>query len=348
MAPRLPCRVGSSLTLPIRLLANAGPDSSVTSPVTRRLFSQTARHSVKYGWSTHPPRSNPHEFRPADSGLSPLTTSPDAALARKAYTTPVRTGVLAIKKGMSAMFVGKVRMPCTILQLDQVEVVATKNRDTHGYWAVQVGLGTRKAANVPAPQLGYYEAKGLAPKKHLAEFRVRNNDGLLPVGVQLQPSWFKLGQHVDVRATSKGKGFAGGMKRHGFGGQPASHGNSKTHRAIGSVGPSQGGGSRVHPGKKMPGRMGGESTTTQNLEVLQVDDKMGIVVVKGAVGGPKGGLVKIADAIKKKVPPELHRSKVLSSLLEAHPDAEAKLEAARKLHLQLKTARQEMALPESV
>ncbi|KAL5612244.1 hypothetical protein BROUX41_000215 [Berkeleyomyces rouxiae] len=344
MAPRLPCRIGSALALPLRLSAPLRPASAATP----KFFSQTASPAVKYGWSTHPPHSNPHDFRPAESGLPPLTTSPDAALARKAYTTPVRTGVLAIKKGMSAVFVGKVRVPCTILQLDQVQVVATKNHDTHGYWAVQVGLGTRKAANVAAPQLGYYEAKGLAPKKHLAEFRVRDGEGLLPVGVQLQPSWFKPGQHVDVRATSKGKGFAGGMKRHGFAGQPASHGNSKTHRAIGSVGPSQGGGSRVHPGKKMPGRMGCESTTVQNLEVLQVDDKTGVVVVKGAVGGPKGGLVKLADAIKKKTPPAIHRAKALSELIAAHPDAEANLENARKMHLKFKTARQEMVLPEAL
>ncbi|KKA26096.1 hypothetical protein TD95_003538 [Thielaviopsis punctulata] len=341
MAPRLPC-LGSALALPLRPFLSSSFSAAAAAP-----FSHTAATAVKYGWATHPPRSNPHAFRSADEGLSPLTTSPDAALARKAYTTPVRTGVLAVKKGMSAVFVGKRRVPCTILQLDQVQVVATKNRDTHGYWAVQVGLGSRKPSNVAAPQLGYYEAKGLAPKKHLAEFRVRDERGLLPVGVQLQPSWFATGQYVDVRATSKGKGFAGGMKRHGFGGQPASHGNSKTHRAIGSVGPSQGGGSRVHPGKKMPGRMGGESTTMQNLEVLQVDNEAGIVVVKGPVGGPKGGLVKIADAIKKKVPSDMHRSKVLDELIATHPDAEAKLEAARKLHLELKAARHEMALESS-
>ncbi|KAK7948947.1 mitochondrial 54S ribosomal protein uL3m [Apiospora aurea] len=242
---------------------------------------------------------------------------------------PLRTGVLAVKKGVSAMFVGGLRTPCTILQMEQVEVVAAKTRAKNGYWAVQLGLGHKNAGNVTAPLLGYYEAKGVAPKRHLAEFKVRTEEGLLPVGVQLQPDWFKLGQFVDARSNSRGMGFAGGMKRHNFGGQGASHGNSKNHRTIGTTGPSQGGGSRVHPGKKMPGRMGNERVTVQNLRVLKVDNEMGIVVISGHVAGPKG-------CVARRI------------LMERNPEAETKLEQARLRHLELKEARKEGTIGEAM
>ncbi|KAK1832674.1 translation protein [Podospora conica] len=233
------------------------------------------------------------------------------------------------------------RIPCTVLQLDRVQTVANKTRAKNGYFAVQVGLGERHADNVGAPMLGYYEAKGLAPKKELAEFHVRDEGGLLPVGVQLLPDWFHVGQWVDVRANSRGFGFAGVMKRHGYSGQEASHGNSKNHRTMGSVGPSQGGGSRVHPGKKMPGRMGNERVTMQNLPVLLVDNDLGIVVVKGCVAGPKGCTVKIQDAVKKPPPPKEFIEATRKQLEQRFPDAKAVLEAARKRHLELKEARKE-------
>jgi large subunit ribosomal protein L3 len=281
------------------------------------------------------------------SGLPAPTTGPAAALKRKERTTPVRAGVLAIKKGMTA-FMGRTgaRIPCTVLQLDRVQTVLNKTREQHGYWAVQVGMGERHPANVGAPMLGYYEAKGLAPKKVLAEFRVRDESGLLPVGVQLMPDWFHVGQRVDVRSNSRGMGFAGGMKRHGFAGQEASHGNSLNHRTIGSVGPSQGSGSRVLPGKKMPGRMGNHRVTVQNLPVLLVDNELGIVVVKGAVAGPKGAVVKIQDACKKPPPDPKFIEMTRKMLEERFPDAEAHLQAARERHLELKAARRERRIAE--
>jgi len=150
--------------------------------------------------------------------------------------------------------------------------------------------------------LGHYEACEVSPKKLLREFRVRGEDGLLKPGTIITANHFRVGQFVDVRADSKGKGFAGGMKRWGFSGQPASHGNSLTHRAMGSAGQSQGGGSRVLPGKRMAGRMGGQQHTVQNLKVLQVDPELGIVIVNGAVSGPKGCVVELQDAIKKPMP----------------------------------------------
>jgi len=230
-----------------------------------------------------------------------LEASRAAALARRQL--PARTGVLAYKKGMTAIYLPDgSRVPATVLQLDRVQVTAVKDRQTHGYWAVQVGLGWRNPNNITRPMLGHYENCGVAPKKLLREFRVQDEKGLLAPGTQINADHFLVGQYVDVRADSKGKGFAGGMKRWGWRGQPASHGNSLTHRAMGSAGQSQGGGSRVLPGKRMAGRMGGQQHTVQNLKVLHVEPELGVVVVNGAVSGPKGCVVELQDAIKKPMP----------------------------------------------
>ncbi|KAF2399099.1 translation protein [Trichodelitschia bisporula] len=239
-------------------------------------------------------QDNPH-------AKSPTALSTDKALERKSYTLPHRTGVIARKKGMTAIYDPEtgVRTPCTVLQLDRNQVVAVKTRKKHGYCAVQVGFGWRKPQNCTRPELGHYAKARVAPKEELHEFKVRNEEALLPVGALLGPSWFKEGQFVDTKSNTKGHGFTGGMKRHGFSGQPASHGNSLTHRAMGSAGGSQGSGSRVHPGKKMAGRMGNESHTIQNLKVLKVDEENGIIVVNGCVSGPKNCLVNIQDAKKK-------------------------------------------------
>ncbi|KAK4455526.1 translation protein [Podospora aff. communis PSN243] len=341
MAPRLPARCWRQLqTHHTQQLSTLVRPRTASSPPS--FLPRTTTRGVKYGWSTLSPRAKVTRFNQVTAGLPAPTTGPAAALKRRENTTPVRAGVLAIKKGMTA-FMGKAgaRIPCTVLQLDRVQIVANKTRANNGYWAVQVGLGEKSADNATAPMLGYFEAKGIAPKRELAEFKVRNESGLLPVGVQLLPDWFHVGQWVDVRANSRGFGFAGGMKRHGFKGQEASHGNSKNHRTIGSVGPSQGGGSRVLPGKKMPGRMGGERVTMQNLPVLMVDNDLGIVVVKGCVAGPKGCVVRIQDAVKKPPPPEKHIEHTRKLLEERFPDAAEQLEAARKQHLVLKEARKE-------
>ena len=329
-----------SLRLPIRL-ALPRPCAVAARPL---LLPLTATRGVKNGWSTAPPRNKHKRFNQPSSGLPALTTGPAAALKRRENTTPLRSGVLAVKKGMTSMFVGKTRVPCTVLQLDQVQVVANKTREKNGYWAVQIGAGSRDGRNVTSPQLGYYEAKGIAPKADLAEFKVKNQDGLLPVGVQILPNWFKKGQYVDVKGRSRGMGFAGGMKRHGFSGQEASHGNSKNHRTIGTTGPSQGSGSRVMPGKKMPGRMGNEFVTVQNLKVMMVDNELGIVLVGGPIAGPKGRVVRLQDAKKRKAPPQPHREAALKTLHERNPDHEAKLQAAREKHLQLKNEREEAQL----
>ena len=230
--------------------------------------------------SITPPRPNRFN-RSQDLPLLESTTA--AALERKSLTLPLRTGALGIKKGMTAIYdpeTGR-RYPCTVLQMDRVQVVAHKTRQKNGYYAVQVGCGWKHPSNVTRPLLGHFAEHGVSPKRHLVEFRVKDERGLLEVGEIIGPAWFQEGQFVDARANCRGMGFAGGMKRHGFSGQPASHGNSLTHRAMGSAGQSQGGGSRVLPGKRMAGRMGGQQVTTQNVKVLKVDAEKGIVVLNG-------------------------------------------------------------------
>lgn len=288
MAPKLPT---SWAQLPPAFLL---PDT---------LLPLIAKRGVKYGWSTAS-RGKPTRFNQQTAGLPTLTQSPAAALVRKDYTLPLRTGALGIKKGMTALYdpeTGK-RTPCTVLQLDRVEVVAHKTRERHGYYAVQVGSGWKHSSNVTKPELGHFTSAGVSPKRYLAEFRVKDGSGLLGVGQSIGPEWFIEGQFVDARANCRGMGFEGGMKKWGFKGQPASHGNSKTHRAGGSLGGGQGSGSRVLPGKKMPGRMGGQQVTVQNVKVLKVDQEKGLVILNGCVAGPDGCIVKIQDAIKKPWP----------------------------------------------
>ncbi|KAF1820255.1 mitochondrial 54S ribosomal protein YmL9 [Dissoconium aciculare CBS 342.82] len=238
------------------------------------------------------------------SNIPVQTSSKKAAFERKEFTLPHRTGALCIKKGMTGIYdpVTAKRVPCTVLQIERCQVISHKRRDVHGYWAVQVGSGSKEPRNVTRAERGHFAANQVPLKKHVAEFRVKSEEGLPEVGSVIKADLFQIGQFVDARATTRGMGFAGGMKRHGFSGQPASHGNSLTHRAMGSAGASQGSGSRVLPGKRMAGRMGGDMHTVQNLKVLKVDLEGGIVVVSGAVPGPKYSIVKLQDAIKKPWP----------------------------------------------
>ena len=289
MAPRLPVSLAKS------------PHSFL---LPEAFLPLVAKRGVKYGWTTAPTRNKPARFNQQTAGLPTLEHSPAAALARKANTLPLRTGALAIKKGMTALYdpeTGR-RTPCTVLQLDRVQVISHKTREKHGYYAVQIGSGWKHPSNVTRPLLGHFAAVEVSPKRYVAEFRVKDSNGLLDVGKSIGPEWFLEGQFVDAKANCRGMGFAGGMKRWGFAGQPASHGNSKNHRTMGSSGASQGSGSRVHPGKKMPGRMGGQQVTTQNVKVLKVDEEKGIVVLNGCIAGPDGCLVKIQDAVKKPWP----------------------------------------------
>ncbi|KAK0347668.1 hypothetical protein LTR02_001225 [Friedmanniomyces endolithicus] len=245
------------------------------------------------------PRTRTDRFNHG-AGLPILGASKTAAFLRKEAMLPLRTGALAIKKGMTAIYdpATAKRTACTVLQLDRCQVTGHKRRDAHGYWAVQIGCGTIEARNVSRAERGNSAAQGVPLKRHVAEFRVKDAAGLPELGSIVTADLFQEGQFVDARADSRGMGFAGGMKRWGWSGQPASHGNSLSHRVMGSSGASQG----VHPGKRMAGRMGGEQQTVQCLKVLRVDKENGIVVVHGAVPGPKKGIVKLQDAIKKPWP----------------------------------------------
>lgn len=233
----------------------------------------------------YPPR--PDRFN-IGNGLPVLTSRPAAALERKAYTLPLRTGALAIKKGMTAIYDPETgeRTACTVLQLDRVQVISHKTRQKHGYFAVQVGSGWKHQRNVTKPLLGHFSKSEISPKRDIHEFRVKDESGLLGIGEIIQADWFQPGQYVDTRSNSRGMGFAGVMKRHGFHGQDRSHGVSLTHRSMGSSGQGQGGGSRVYPGKKMAGNMGNEQVTIQNLKVLKVDAQSGILVVNGKLNTP--------------------------------------------------------------
>lgn len=220
----------------------------------------------------------------------------------------MRFGSLGTKRGMTSIFQQGKMLPVTVLQFDRVQVTDSRTKKKNGYFAVQVGAGYRKPQRESKLMLGHFSRAKVAPKRAMAEFKVENAKQIPALGTQIFPSHFVPGQLVDVQAISKGKGFAGVMKRWGFKGQKASHGTTKKHRSPGSIGQCQDPG-RVIPGKKLPGRMGGQSVTTQNLKVVQVDDDLGVLLVKGAVAGPKGGFVRISDAIKAGVQEILNQPK---------------------------------------
>jgi len=212
-------------------------------------------------------------------------------------------------------------IPVTVLKVDNCQVVGVRNNDKDGYTAVQLGAGQMKAQNVKRPMRGHFAKAKVEPKRKLAEFRV-SEDAILDVGAQLSAAHFVAGQFVDVIGTSKGKGFAGSMKRHNFGGLRASHGVSISHRSHGSTGNSQEPG-RVWKGKKMAGQMGDERVTMQNLEVVSTDEERGLIMVRGAVPGAKESWVLISDAVKKKADVELPFPAALLGGGEAAPAEEA-------------------------
>ena len=213
----------------------------------------------------------------------------------------LRSGVIAKKVGMTRLFLedGK-QVPVTVLQLDNLQVVAKRTTERDGYTAVQLGAGNAKAKRVSKPMRGHFAVAKVAPKRKLVEFRVAP-ENLIEVGEEITADHYFAGQYVDVSGTSIGKGFQGAMKRHNFGGMRASHGVSISHRAHGSTGQCQDPG-KVFKGKKMAGHMGAARVTTQNLQVVRTDADRGLIMVKGAVPGSKGGWVTIKDAVKKPFP----------------------------------------------
>lgn len=230
-----------------------------------------------------------------------LFSSPEAVHTRRRLRN--RVGLLGYKRGMVPYFdpVTGAHHACTVIEIDRCQVVDVKTQEKHGYYALQLGCGAKTVKNVTRPMLGHFSRAQVAPKRDVQEFQLRGKEGLLPLGAEIKPSHLIVGQFVDIRSKTKGKGFQGVMKRWGFAGQPASHGVSVVHRSAGSTGQNTDP-ARVFPGKKMAGRMGFDNRTIQNLEVLEVDDTNGLVLIKGHVGGPPGRLVKITDAIKRPLP----------------------------------------------
>ncbi|WP_321339730.1 50S ribosomal protein L3 [Breoghania sp.] len=213
----------------------------------------------------------------------------------------MRSGVIAQKVGMTRIYSDAgVNVPVTVLKLENCQVVAHRTAEKNGYTALQLGAGLAKVKNTPRPMRGHFAVAKVEPKRKLAEFRV-SPDAVIEVGAELTADHFVEGQFVDVTGTSIGKGFAGVMKRHNFGGGRASHGNSISHRSHGSTGQCQDPG-KVFKGKKMAGHMGDTRVTTQNLKVVRTDVERGLIMVEGAVPGSKGGWILVKDAIKRSLP----------------------------------------------
>jgi len=209
----------------------------------------------------------------------------------------MRTGVIAKKVGMTRLFQADGRhVPVTVLQLDDVQVIGRREMDSDGYTAVQLGAGKAKAKNVAKPQRTAFGKAEVEPKAKVVEFRV-DEDALLDIGARISAEHFVAGQLVDVAGVTQGKGFAGAMKRWGFGGLRATHGVSVSHRSHGSTGNRQDPG-RVFKNKKMAGHMGARNRTQQNLEIVRTDPIRGLLFVKGSVPGHKGAWLTVSDAIK--------------------------------------------------
>jgi large subunit ribosomal protein L3 len=216
----------------------------------------------------------------------------------------MRTGLLARKLGMTRIFrEDGTHVPVTVLHLHEVQVVAARTVEKDGYSAVQLGWGRAKVKNVTKPNKGHFAAAKVEPKQKLVEFRVAE-DALLEPGATLSAAHFLVGQKVDVTGTSKGKGFAGGMKRWNFSGLEASHGVSISHRSLGSTGNRQDPG-KTFKNKKMAGHLGDERITTQNLEVAAIDVAKGLLMLRGAVPGAKNGYVLVRDAVKRARPADV-------------------------------------------
>ena len=234
----------------------------------------------------------------------------------------MRSGIIAKKMGMTRLFMedGK-QIPVTVLQMDNLQVVAQRTSEANGYTAVQLGAGSIKAKNVSQAMRGHFAVAKVEPKRKVAEFRVAP-ENLIEVGAEITADHYAAGQYVDVSGTSIGKGFAGAMKRHNFGGLRASHGVSISHRSHGSTGQCQGPG-KVFKGKKMAGHMGAAKVTTQNLQVVKTDADRGLIMIKGAVPGSKGGWVTVKDAVKKPLPRDVPFPAALRSAEQPRAEAAA-------------------------
>lgn len=272
-----------------------------------------------------------------------------------------RTGLIARKEGMTRVFDEDGRhVPVTVLKLEECHVVGVRTEEKDGYTAVALGAGKAKIKRVSKANRANFAKAKVEPKKKVVEFRVAN-ENLLEVGSRLGVNHFVAGQFVDVTATSKGKGFAGAMKRHNFGGLRASHGVSISHRSHGSTGQCQEPG-KVFKGKKMAGHLGDERVTTQNLQIVGVDLEDNLILVKGAVPGAKSGWVLINDAVKKPMHEDAplpaglkideaklaeEQAKLDEAAAAAEAEAEAERRAQQEAELKAAEAKAEEASEES-
>ncbi|HPE71059.1 MAG: 50S ribosomal protein L3 [Candidatus Competibacter phosphatis] len=208
-------------------------------------------------------------------------------------------GLIGRKAGMTRVFTEEgVSIPVTLIEVEPNRVAQVKTEESDGYRALQVTVGSRRASRVTKPMAGHFAKAGVAAGRGLWEFRLAEDEGAgIDVGAELKVDLFQVGQKVDVTGTTIGKGFAGAIKRHHFRSQRATHGNSLSHRAPGSIGQNQSPG-RVFKGKKMAGHLGAAQRCTQNLEVVRVDAERNLLAIKGAVPGAKGGDVMIRPAVK--------------------------------------------------
>ena len=205
--------------------------------------------------------------------------------------------IVGEKVGMTQVWGDDNRViPVTVLRVAPARIVQVKTSERDGYAALQVTYGHRDARKLNKPQAGHFAKAGVDPGTNLVELRLDDVDGYT-VGQEIKADVLEKGERVDVTALSRGKGWAGAMKRHNFSGQGASHGNHKMHRSPGSIGACSFPG-RVFKGTKMAGRLGGEQVTTLNLEVVEADPERNLVLVKGAVPGPRGGFVIVRNAVK--------------------------------------------------
>lgn len=259
----------------------------------------------------------------------------------------LRSGVIAKKVGMTRLFMEDGRqVPVTVLQLDKLQVVAQRTAERDGYSAVQLGAGTAKVKRTTQAMRGHFAVAKVEPKRKVAEFRVAP-ENLIKVGEEITADHYFEGQFVDVCGTSIGKGFAGAMKRHNFRGLEMTHGVSISHRSHGSTGQCQDPG-KVFKGKKMAGHMGAAKVTTQNLQVVRTDSDRGLIMIKGAVPGSKGGWVTIKDAVKKPFPENAIMPAALRSAAEEAAKAaeEAAAQAAAEEEAEAKRLAEEQAAAE--
>ena len=234
----------------------------------------------------------------------------------------MRSGVIAQKLGMTRVYTeAGEHVPVTVLRVDNCQVVAQRTDEKDGYTAVQLGVGTRKPKSATKAERGHFARAEVEPKRKVAEFRV-SPENLIDVGAEITAAHFLPGQFVDVTGVSIGKGFAGVMKRHNFGGGRATHGASVTHRSHGSTGQRQDPG-KVFKGKKMAGHMGNVRVTTQNLQVVRTDVEQGYILVRGAVPGAKGGWIYVRDAVKRALPKEAPKPGAIRKATEAAAAAPA-------------------------